>query len=232
MTPLQSRLQPCSGWAATVCAAPRSAPSADGHPGRCGHIGHVYFRGGWPVAAAAASGGSKGNVATWYDVVSRWGSSVLKASLSSPGWLWCVVRKLDGDAKLARMLIMTTSGGVNRRPEPRRWRRRGSTCLMPTATGVAAHPRQPEGSPPRAPIVVMTGPTGTPHRRGRSSWGTPRSSTMPPSAHRPTMPGPAGGHGVVTSADVVSGVDRSWTDEKRPIMRSDQRQPTDEQGAR
>jgi hypothetical protein len=55
---------------------------------------------------------------------------------------------------------------------------------------------------------------------------------MPLAARRLTMPGAAGGHGVVTSADVVWVVDRSWTDEKLPIVRSDKHQSTDEQGAR
>ena len=41
ITPLQSRLQPCSGWKATVWAAPRSGRSAGGHGGRCGHIAHL-----------------------------------------------------------------------------------------------------------------------------------------------------------------------------------------------
>jgi hypothetical protein len=37
-TPLQSRLQPCSGWLATTQAASRSVASAVGHGGRCRHI--------------------------------------------------------------------------------------------------------------------------------------------------------------------------------------------------
>jgi hypothetical protein len=52
--------------------------------------------------------------------------------------------------------------------------------------------------------------------------------TMPLSPLRRNMPGPAGGRAVVTTADVVSVVDRSWTDEKRPNVRSDKRQSTDE----
>jgi hypothetical protein len=55
---------------------------------------------------------------------------------------------------------------------------------------------------------------------------------MPLAAHRLTMPGAAGGNGVVTLADVVSVVDCTWTDEKRPIVKSDKHQSTDEQGAR
>lgn len=43
------------------------------------------------------------------------------------------------------------------------------------------------------------------------------------------MPGQAGGDGVVTSRYVVSVVDRSLIDEKRPIMRSDKSQSADEQ---
>jgi hypothetical protein len=41
-----------------VCAAPRSALSADGHEGRCEHSAHLWFCGFRPVAGAAASGGS------------------------------------------------------------------------------------------------------------------------------------------------------------------------------
>src|SRR6185437_4591151 len=37
-TPLQSRLQPCSGWLTTVCAASRSGADAAGQGGVCGHI--------------------------------------------------------------------------------------------------------------------------------------------------------------------------------------------------
>ena len=36
-TPLHSRLHPCSGWLATVCAPLRSWARALGHRGRCGH---------------------------------------------------------------------------------------------------------------------------------------------------------------------------------------------------
>src|SRR5258708_6623770 len=38
-TPLQSRLQPCSGWLMIVRAASRSGPLGSGHDGVCGHIG-------------------------------------------------------------------------------------------------------------------------------------------------------------------------------------------------
>ena len=37
-TPLQSRLQPCSGWLAMVCAASRSGAEGAGQGGVCGHI--------------------------------------------------------------------------------------------------------------------------------------------------------------------------------------------------
>ena len=37
-TPLQSRLQPCSGWLTTVCAASRSGAEGAGQGGVCGHI--------------------------------------------------------------------------------------------------------------------------------------------------------------------------------------------------
>jgi hypothetical protein len=37
-TPLQSRLQPCSGWLTTVCAASRSGADGAGQGGECGHI--------------------------------------------------------------------------------------------------------------------------------------------------------------------------------------------------
>ena len=36
--PLQSRLQPCSGWLTTVCAASRSGADASGQGGECGHM--------------------------------------------------------------------------------------------------------------------------------------------------------------------------------------------------
>ena len=42
ITPLHSRLHPCSGWMATVWAASRSGRSADGHGGQCGHIAHLW----------------------------------------------------------------------------------------------------------------------------------------------------------------------------------------------
>lgn len=44
MTPLQSRLQPCSGKRAMTLAASRSVASAEGQVGWCWHIG---FSGGW-----------------------------------------------------------------------------------------------------------------------------------------------------------------------------------------
>src|SRR5262249_7816335 len=37
-TPLQSRVQPCSGWLATARAASRSTACASGHCGVCGHM--------------------------------------------------------------------------------------------------------------------------------------------------------------------------------------------------
>ena len=37
-TPLQSRLQPCSGWLTMVCAASRSGAEGGGQGGVCGHI--------------------------------------------------------------------------------------------------------------------------------------------------------------------------------------------------
>src|SRR5271165_7389169 len=37
-TPLQSRLQPCSGWLTTVCAASRSGAEGAGQGGECGHM--------------------------------------------------------------------------------------------------------------------------------------------------------------------------------------------------
>src|SRR5690349_7989578 len=37
-TPLQSRLQPCSGWLTIVCAASRSGAEGAGQGGVCGHI--------------------------------------------------------------------------------------------------------------------------------------------------------------------------------------------------
>jgi hypothetical protein len=37
-TPLQSRLQPCSGWLAMVCAASRSGAEGAGQGGVCGHV--------------------------------------------------------------------------------------------------------------------------------------------------------------------------------------------------
>src|SRR5689334_16260465 len=37
-TPLQSRLQPCSGWLTMVCAASRSGAEGAGQGGLCGHI--------------------------------------------------------------------------------------------------------------------------------------------------------------------------------------------------
>src|SRR6266700_7130698 len=43
ITPLHSRLHPCSGWKATVRAALRSGRSAGGHGGRCAHITHLKF---------------------------------------------------------------------------------------------------------------------------------------------------------------------------------------------
>ena len=42
ITPLHSRLHPCSGWMATVRAASRSGRSAGGHGGRCQHIAHLW----------------------------------------------------------------------------------------------------------------------------------------------------------------------------------------------
>ena len=42
ITPLHSRLHPCSGWLATVWAASRSGRSAGGHGGRCQHIAHLW----------------------------------------------------------------------------------------------------------------------------------------------------------------------------------------------
>jgi hypothetical protein len=41
MTPLQSRLQPCSGWNATVRAAARPGAVAAGHGGQCAHMRHL-----------------------------------------------------------------------------------------------------------------------------------------------------------------------------------------------
>ena len=40
-TPLQSRLQPCSGCVAMTCAAAQSGASAAGHNGRWKHINHT-----------------------------------------------------------------------------------------------------------------------------------------------------------------------------------------------
>ena len=37
-TPLQSRLQPCSGWLTMVCAASRSGAENAGQGGVCGHV--------------------------------------------------------------------------------------------------------------------------------------------------------------------------------------------------
>jgi len=37
-TPLQSRLQPCSGWLTMVCAASRSGAVDAGQGGVCGHM--------------------------------------------------------------------------------------------------------------------------------------------------------------------------------------------------
>jgi hypothetical protein len=42
MTPLHSRLHPCSGWKAMVWAASRSERSAGGHGGRCGHMASLW----------------------------------------------------------------------------------------------------------------------------------------------------------------------------------------------
>ena len=42
ITPLHSRLHPCSGWMTTVWAASRSGRSAGGHGGRCQHIAHLW----------------------------------------------------------------------------------------------------------------------------------------------------------------------------------------------
>ena len=44
MTPLHSRLHPCSGWKAMVWAASRSERSAGGHGGRCGHMASLWIR--------------------------------------------------------------------------------------------------------------------------------------------------------------------------------------------
>ena len=44
MTPLHSRLHPCSGWKAMVWAASRSERSAGGHGDRCGHMASLWIR--------------------------------------------------------------------------------------------------------------------------------------------------------------------------------------------
>jgi len=42
--PLQSRLQPCSGWLIRVRAASWSGSLALGHGGECGHIGRLLVK--------------------------------------------------------------------------------------------------------------------------------------------------------------------------------------------
>jgi hypothetical protein len=57
-TPLHSKFHPCSGWAATIRTASRSATSGDGHTGRCRHGGRRpeegFIAGGCGGCAARA----------------------------------------------------------------------------------------------------------------------------------------------------------------------------------
>jgi hypothetical protein len=64
MTPLHSRLHPCSGWKAMVWAASRSERSGGGHGGWCGHMASLWIRScgrRWTVALVGEEPGRLGD---------------------------------------------------------------------------------------------------------------------------------------------------------------------------